>query len=205
MIIHINGWPGAGKKTIGEALAAKIGARFIHNHLLHDVAIVCAGFGSEARWRLYEIVRAAAYETLAARPASEVFVMTNALCTNSPRERVAWRHVVDLALSRSAPLIPVVLNVEPAELFRRVQSVERIRKKLTDPAKLQEFLDLDTLQLPDVPERLEVNVTELTPEEAAQAILEYIEAIRPHLRPATTGHLKMRVPMKKENQKGEQE
>src|SRR6202011_2120341 len=34
MIVHLNGWPGAGKKTIGEALSMLLGARFIHNHLL---------------------------------------------------------------------------------------------------------------------------------------------------------------------------
>ncbi|WP_284388078.1 hypothetical protein [Devosia yakushimensis] len=39
MIIHLNGWPGVGKLTIGRLLAADLGARFIHNHLLHDVAI----------------------------------------------------------------------------------------------------------------------------------------------------------------------
>jgi broad-specificity NMP kinase len=192
MIIHINGWPGSGKKTIGTALAAKIKARFIHNHLLHDVAIVCAGFDTEERWRLYEIVRAAAYQALTLRPLSEVFVITNALCTNSPREREAWRHVVDLALSRQAPLIPVVLNVEPTELFRRIQSAERIGKKMTDPAQLQEFFKTDTIQYPDVPELLELDATELTPEEAAAAIFEHIEVLRPHLIPATIGHLKLR-------------
>ena len=31
-------------------------ARFVHNHLLHDVAIVCAGFGSPQRWTVYEKV-----------------------------------------------------------------------------------------------------------------------------------------------------
>jgi adenylylsulfate kinase-like enzyme len=61
MIIHLNGWPGAGKKTIGAVLAEMRAARFIHNHVLHDVAIVCAGLNSPARWTLYEQVRAAAY------------------------------------------------------------------------------------------------------------------------------------------------
>ena len=50
VIIHINGWPGVGKSTIGKLLAEKIGARFIHNHVLHDVALVCAGHGYEDRW-----------------------------------------------------------------------------------------------------------------------------------------------------------
>ena len=93
MIIHINGWPGVGKKTVGEVLAKMLGARFIHNHVLHDVAIACSGLHGHERWDLYEIVRAAAYAALARRPPSEIFVMTNALCKNSPREQAAWVHV----------------------------------------------------------------------------------------------------------------
>ena len=33
MIIHINGWPGVGKKTIGEALSRLLNARFTHTGL----------------------------------------------------------------------------------------------------------------------------------------------------------------------------
>jgi len=91
MIVHINGWPGVGKRTVGEVRSKKLNARFIHNHLLHDVAIVCAGLSSEDRWDLYDTVQRAAYVTLARRPRSEAFVMTNALCTASSREQVAWR------------------------------------------------------------------------------------------------------------------
>jgi len=128
MIIHLNGWPGVGKKTIGELLAHRIGARLIHNHLLHDVAIVCAGLHTEARWTLYEKVRREAYEVLAAQPRSDVFVMTNALCRNNVREQQAWKQVVELAVARQVPLVPVVLQAELAENLQRLQSMERTGK-----------------------------------------------------------------------------
>jgi broad-specificity NMP kinase len=191
MIIHLNGWPGAGKKTIGRLLAERLGARFIHNHLLHDVAIVCAGLGSEACWPLYERVRAAAYETLAALPSTEVLVMTNALCTGAPRERAAWRHVVELAIARRVTLVPVVLHVEASENVRRLQSPERIGKKMTDPAGLLEFFEQDTIQRPDVPELFEIDVTRLTAEEAAERIAAHLEDVRPTLGPATERHLQL--------------
>ena len=127
MIVHLNGWPGVGKQTTGRALAASLGARFIHNHLLHDVAIVCAGFGDPDRWPLYERIRATAYKALARRPAAEIFVMTNGLCVNAPREREAWAHVVDLAMRRAVPLIPVVLEADTDEICRRGQSGARFR------------------------------------------------------------------------------
>lgn len=53
LILHLNGWPGVGKKTVGALVAGRLGARFVHNHLLHDVSIVCAGIGDPERWPLY--------------------------------------------------------------------------------------------------------------------------------------------------------
>jgi hypothetical protein len=132
MIIHLNGWPGTGKQTIGRALAARIGARPIQNHLLHDVAIVCCGRTTPERWELYEKIRAPVYEYLRTIPSSETLVMTTALCNGSSREVRAWAHVVGLAISRDAPLIPVILQVELSENIRRLRSPERTNK-LMDP------------------------------------------------------------------------
>jgi hypothetical protein len=194
MIVHINGWPGAGKKTIGEALAKLLGARFIHNHLLHDVAIVCAGFRGDHRWQLYETVRSAAYDVLAQHPTSEIFVMTNALCNDTPREEVAWKHVVELAIARSVPLVPVVLELAAEENIRRVQSPERLGKKTTDGTYLRELIDRHSLQHPDVPELIVVDVTDHSPEQAARTIRERIDLVSPALRPADRQHLRMKSP-----------
>jgi broad-specificity NMP kinase len=178
MIIHLNGWPGVGKKTIGRIVAVRLGARFIHNHLLHDVAIACHGLKDPARWTLYEQVRWAVYAGLRARPREENFVMTNALCTNSDREREAWNHVVDLAVDREVPLIPIVLEAESAENERRLQDSERAGRKMTDPRLLREFMAADKIQMPDVPELLVLDVTQLSPDKAAEAILQHVLALR---------------------------
>jgi gluconate kinase len=191
VIVHLNGWPGVGKKTIGDALSRKLGARFIHNHLLHDVAIVCAGLTSPDRWELYETVRSSAYNALVRRPDSEVFVMTNALCKSSDRERIAWRHVVDLARAREAPLIPVVLEVSIEENCRRLQSSDRAGKKLTDPDALLGYMAIDAIQKPDVPELLVLDATALTPEQAADGIRRHIESIKDVLNPASERHLRL--------------
>ncbi|WP_119274944.1 hypothetical protein [Taklimakanibacter deserti] len=177
MIIHLNGWPGVGKKTIGQIVASRLGARFVHNHLLHDVAIACHGLTDPARWTLYEQLRRAAYAALRARPRDEVFVMTNALCTNSDRERGAWNHVVDLAVDRKVPLIPIVLEAAFAENARRLQDSQRTGRKMTDPRLLQEFMAADTIQKPDMTELLVLDVTRLLPDEAAETILQHISAL----------------------------
>ena len=131
MIIHINGWPGVGKKTVAQLVSHQLAARFIHNHLLHDVAIACVGFQNPLRWQLYEKVRAAAYEALAALPQTEIFVMTNALCVDSERERFAWEKVVELAMLRGVPLVPVVLETTLEENIRRLTDAKRDEGKLS--------------------------------------------------------------------------
>lgn len=83
------------------------------------------GFDDAARWPLYEQVRSAAYDVLRDRPPGEVFVMTNALCVGSDRERAAWNHVMDLALVRQVPLLPVVLEATAEENERRIRSPGR--------------------------------------------------------------------------------
>ena len=37
-IIHINGWPGTGKLTVGRLLAERLGARLVDNHTLLNPA-----------------------------------------------------------------------------------------------------------------------------------------------------------------------
>lgn len=188
MIVHINGWPGVGKYTIGKELSKKLGARFIHNHLLHDVSFACAGRDDDDRWPLYEKVRIAAYEVLERRPASETFVMTNAICYGVEREVEAWSKVVDLAISRSALLIPVILRADAETIARRVSSDNRSDMKLKDPVYLREMISKHTLQVPDVPEVVEVEVSDSTAEEAADKILLLVKEAEKAAKPASSRH-----------------
>lgn len=193
MIIHLNGWPGVGKLTIGRLLATDLGARLIHNHLLHDVAIGCTSINDPARWPLYEAVRSAAYQTLAERPANETFVMTNALCAGAPREREAWNHVVDLAIARNVPLIPIVLVADIEENARRVQQADRIGRKLADSQVLKQAMATDCIQEPDVAELLVLDVTRLEPDAAAAAIRQHLTTLDASgLEPAGIGHRQFR-------------
>jgi hypothetical protein len=134
-------------------------------------------------------VRAAAYQVLADRPRSETFVMTNALCLGSPREREAWGHVVTLAETRAVPLVPVVLEADDTVLRSRVQRLERQGRKLTDPDALAAMIRSDRLLKPDVPERLDLDTTHLAAADAAGAIEAHLRAVRGRLVPADARHL----------------
>ncbi|MBW4034966.1 MAG: hypothetical protein HIU90_05795 [Proteobacteria bacterium] len=189
MIIHLNGWPGVGKKTVGAVLSHHFGARFIDNHCLHDPALACAGYGDPARFPLYEIVRDACYAVLQAKPRSEVFVMTNALTVNADRELEAWQAVVTLAIARQVPLVPIILTAERDELLRRVALPHRGPRKLTDPADLAQYLETTQIQVPDVVETLCLDVTALVPSEAADIIVQHISDLGHAVAPAGMRHM----------------
>lgn len=191
MIIHLNGWPGVGKKTVGQLVSRKLDARFIHNHLLHDVAIACTAFSEVARWPLYEKIRLAAYDALASLPANEVIVMTNALCVGSERERAAWNHVVDLAILRSTPLIPIVLETTLEENLRRLKDPSRDTSKLREENLLVEYRATDEIQKPHLKELLVINTTSLNPIQVAEKICEHIASAKNLLRSADESYKRL--------------
>lgn len=192
LVVHLNGWPGVGKFTVAQHLAGRLGARLIDNHLLHDVAIACTGLDDPQRWPLHEEVRSAAYRTLASRPIRESLVMTNALCVGSERERQAWNHVVDLAAARRAPLVPIVLEAALNENLRRLQSTNRSPRKLRDPETLRLFVRSDRIQQPDVPELLVLDVSALSPDQAAARIYDHLARINTRSRVAGDDHRRFR-------------
>ena len=188
MIIHINGWPGVGKKTIGGIVSHQLAARFIHNHVLHDVAFACAGRGEADQWPLYEKVREAAYEVLKRKPDNEIFVMTNAL-TEAAKEIEAWSRVVELAIDRNVALIPIVLNADIEELCKRVSSPERLETKLKDSSALRQMVQNYSLQVPSVHETQEFEVGGLSAMQAASDIVDYVKRLSTDCKPASSRHL----------------
>lgn len=189
MIIHINGWPGVGKNTIGNIVARKVGGRFIHNHVLHDVAWACAGRGDEEYWPLYESVRSAAYKVLERKSENEIFVMTNALCKTADREIVAWKHVVELAINRRVPLVPVVLNAPIDVLTKRITDPERLETKLKDADHLTQMLDKHDLLIPRSAETFQLETGNLSAEESASKIAKYCSVNCEMWNAATEDHI----------------
>lgn len=61
MIVHINSYPGVGKFTIGRALAELIGAKFLDNRSVFNVAFALTEFCSPAFYDTVRAVREIAY------------------------------------------------------------------------------------------------------------------------------------------------
>ena len=62
---------------------------------------------------------------------------------------------------------------------------------MTDPAELTQWLGRSSIQRPGVPELIAVDVTDLSPEQAAHAVLDRLNLLTPTLQPATLRHLRM--------------
>jgi hypothetical protein len=82
-------------------------------------------------------------------------------------------------------LIPVVLETSLEENCRRIQSTDRLGKKMTDARMLKEFRTMEMIQKPDVPELFVLEVSSQSPEQAASSIRSHIDSFGDLLQPAT--------------------
>jgi hypothetical protein len=178
MIIHINGYPGVGKLSVARVLAAALQGRLLDNHTICNVAFALTAFKSDAYYRTIRAVRDVAYEQVMALPSSEPIILTNAHTANSAWGRENWAATCELARRRGTPLMSVILDCELEENLRRMQSPERQpARKLIDPAANSAALErLEILDLP-CDHRFRLDVTGLSPEAAAQAILAWLTPI----------------------------
>ena len=178
MLIHINSWPGAGKKTIGELLALRLKARFVHNHHLVDLVAACCD-RSDPQWQpLYDRVREAAYESLAHRPAGEPLVMTNVMAAD---EVTWWTQICELARRRSDVLVPVVLTLDADENRKRLLDPTRTGSKLKSVEILDALRATDSLLVPlDIATTLVLDVSRLSPEVAVEHIDAHLQRMPSH-------------------------
>jgi hypothetical protein len=180
LVICLVGFPGVGKLTIATILARLSGARVIDNHWINDPILrIVASDGSaavpEAVWPQVAMVREAVLETVATlAPASDSFIFTLAGADEDPEDRRAFEQYRKVALRRHARLIVIRLLCREEELVKRIQDAERRGRKLTDPAEAITNVRNYTPLNPSVPEVLSIDVTELSPEDAAARIFAHI-------------------------------
>ena len=165
-VIHICGWPGSGKATIGRILAHQLGGRLIENHLMIDPASAVFDRGDPRHAALRREVRTAIFRATCALPADIPLILTDALAST---DHDLFTPTQKLAQARKAPMICVTLNIQPDENIRRLQSDDRkSRAKLTDPSVLETLRARHDLLSPN--DALQVDVTALSAQAAATEI-----------------------------------
>ena len=172
-VIHLCGWPGAGKATIGARLAARLGGRLIDNHLALDPAGALFDRSDPRHGALRATIRAAIDQAALALPPEIPLILTDAL-SDDPADDALFAPTRALARARGARLLCVTLDLDPQENRRRLTDPARgQRAKLTDPAILDSLRARHALLRPDgaVP----LDVTALDPEQAATAIIDALD------------------------------
>ena len=169
-ILHINGWPGSGKLTIARPLAKRLGARLLDNHTLLNPAEALFERRDPNYWPLRNAIRSLVFDYAARLPATVAIVFTDAL-SDDPHDSATFDSCRDLAERRGVPIVSVVLDCDLQENLRRLAAPGRAElQKLTRLDMLSGLRTKYRLLRPEGVERLDLDVTGLTAEQAVAAI-----------------------------------
>jgi predicted kinase len=184
VLVYLLGFAGTGKLTIANVLADLIGAKVVDNHWINNpiFGLIDADGKTplpDAVWTQVGKVREAVLETIATLATPEAnFVLTQELVDGDPVDQAIFQSVCEAAARRGACFIPVRLLCEEAELVRRIQAPERAgRFKCIDPADATNKSRRHAVLDPKTSTTLTLDVTTLSPEESAAAIVRHVARV----------------------------
>jgi hypothetical protein len=181
VIYLLQGFPGTGKYTVGRELVRQLLAvgretKLVDNHAIADLLFPLvpeADGRSPLPHQLlvrYQEARDVVLKTIEElSPLDWSFVFTVYLVGGEGSRRLVDRFA-SLARHRGSGFVPVTLTCEPGELLRRVVQPERHGRKLVDPSRASEYIAGGMLKF-ESEDALTIDITTLTPPEAAGAIL----------------------------------
>ena len=168
-LIFLHGMPGVGKLTVARELANLTGFRLFNNHLTVDLVLSLFEFGSppfiELRERVWLDTFAQACEAKL-----EGLIFTFAFEKTVRAEFLP--NVVKLIESHGDEVVFVNLYCDSAELERRLTDPAREKfGKLTSLELFRQLNSNGTFDTPEnIPNRLTIDTTSITPLEAAKRI-----------------------------------
>ncbi|KAH6984740.1 hypothetical protein BKA56DRAFT_614459 [Ilyonectria sp. MPI-CAGE-AT-0026] len=177
--IYINGYPGVGKLTVAKELCKLLPkAKLVSNHLLIDpVAAIFERTGEEYQ-PLRQLLRRQVLKSMAISTSTRdvTWVFTDQQSSSALGSSAA-RDYQEAAAVRASPFISIILHCELNENLKRAVGGDRgnnSNTKLTDQGILQNIKKKeDIFQFHDKYE-LVLEVTNLSPSEAATKIYEHI-------------------------------
>jgi hypothetical protein len=188
MIININGWPGTGKLSVAELVVKQIGGRLLDNHTIFNVAFSLCEFRTPAFYETVRAVRDIAFMRVTTLAVDCPVTLTSAYA-DTPFGRENWVAIRDMADKRGSPLCVVVLDCSLKENLRRLQTPDRARlRKLVDPAPLIAARESHDLIETGGDHLLRFDSSELSVEESAARILNWLSKERLVPQQATGQH-----------------
>jgi hypothetical protein len=190
------GYPGTGKFTVAGEIVRQLRAagrqtKLLDNHAVSDLIfpLVPQADGksplpAELIDRVRELNNVVLTTIEQLSPPQWSFVFTHHLIDNDANRRYVAR-LQRLAELRGAVFVPVTLWCESTALLHRVVQPERHGRKLVDPDRALDYL-LDDVIVPPSPLALRLDITRLSPADAASTIIEH-GASAPSSEPPATG------------------
>jgi hypothetical protein len=173
-VIHINGWPGSGKRSIGTILAAEIGGKLLDCHVMLNPAEALFERNDPLHAELLDAVRSVTLD-YAAKLAQAVSIILTDPLSDDASDTAVFERYRNLATRRGARLISVTLEIEAAENVRRLETPSRAEhRKLTRATVLRELWHNVKLLQPEGTEAYSLDVTHLTASEAAARISTWV-------------------------------
>ena len=177
-IIYLTAKPGVGKYTIAKALAAKYGFIVCDNQLINNPIFELLQYDGYAKipdfaWEAIGNIRRCVL-TFLAKEIDNSYVLTNNLYEDAG-DQVCYAEVVYMAEARGSIFAPVRLLIDQDEHLRRVVDPKRRdRWKSIDPQDVHDETPLLSISHPNL---FSLNVSNLSPEDAAEAIMNHIKIL----------------------------
>ncbi|MGR9156243.1 AAA family ATPase [Rhizobium leguminosarum] len=176
MIIVLNGYPGVGKLTIGQELISQISGRLLDIHSVYNVAFALAEFKSPEFIEAVEKIESVAHDLILKLPTEVPVVLTTVLAGSSDWGDAEWKRIVRLGDERG-PLFVVHIHCDLEENIRRIEAAGRAAKRKPRDAEMARRNHAHGKILAGIDEAnlLQLDVTDMSPTEAATKIAEWAQ------------------------------
>lgn len=172
-LVFLYGPPAVGKLTVAQALARATGYKVLHNHLLNDLAEVVFAWGTPPFGELVSKLRFQILELALQEDVSLISTFVYA----AQQDDAYVQEIKAFVEARGGQCVFVQLRCKPETLLERVEEESRRQfKKLKNVQVLERLLQEYELFM-SVPfaDSLQIDTDELSPAQAAQAIVTYME------------------------------
>jgi len=171
-LAFLYGPPGTGKLAVGTELARLTGFKLLHNHL--SVNLVSAVFERDsAEWMA--MLRRVRRDVLDGAAQNYISLITTSVYRGTPENVAGFQWVLEPIRARGGSVLYVQLTCDRDELLRRVQNDDRrALDKLVDAVRLSQLMERwDYFAALPVGPHLHIDVTQLSPTDAASRIIEH--------------------------------
>jgi len=177
-IIYLTGKPGVGKYTIAKELASRHGFIVCDNQLINNPIFELLQYDGYAKipdfaWDTIARIRAEVFDFLTHHTKNS-YVLTNCLA-DTDEDRELYGQVQQIAQMRGSLFVPVQIQISKEEHLKRLTRPERRERwKSIDPLDAEDNGPLISISHPNL---FSVNVSKLSPEDAAETIMNHIRIL----------------------------